>query len=91
MSDETRDSGNQLTPTAMQEMVEKAIESTMSSFSGRMMKAMDEKLNEALTLSHNPTNSGRTDATPPMQPPSSGTGMSPYTNSGVSLPDGGGH
>ena len=41
------DKSMQLTPGAVQEMVLKDIESTMSSFSGRIMKAVDNKLSKA--------------------------------------------
>ena len=55
MSNEMRSSAeNQLTATAMEELVLKAIDTAMTMFSGRIMKAVDEKLNEALTLSWNP-------------------------------------
>ena len=52
MSGDKGDKETQLTPVAVQEMVEmvsKVIESAMSSFSGRIMKAVDDKLSEART------------------------------------------
>ena len=86
MSDET-----QLTATAMEELVAKAIDTAMTLFTGRIMKAVDEKLSEALTLSRNPTTEAdKTEKdtiillTPPL---SSGNGTLPYK--GVGLPEGG--
>lgn len=92
MGNETRDNEKHLIPAAMQMMVAKAVETAMNSFLGWMMKAMDEKLNEALTPSHNlsaKADSSKTDATPPMLPPHGGhsTSMLPYTSTRVSLPE----
>ena len=89
MSGDEGDKETQLTPVALQEMVSKAIESAISSFSGRIMKAVDDKLSEAQTanlgVKASKLNSEKTDTT---IPPSSGTGILPKTN--VSLPTGGG-
>ena len=85
MSDET-----QLTATAMEELVAKAIDTAMTSFSGRIMKAVDEKLSEALTTSRNPTTEAdktEKDTVLPTPPLSSGNGTLPYK--GVGLPEGG--
>ena len=85
MSDDT-----QLTATAMEELVAKAIDTAMISFSGRIMKAVDEKLSEALTPSRNPTTEAdktEKDTILPTPPLSSGNGTLPYK--GVGLPEGG--
>ena len=90
MSDETRNGAeNQLTAT-VEELVLKAINTAMTMFSGRIMKAVDEKLNEALILSRNPTTKAdkiEKDVILPTPPLSSGNAMSPYK--GVGLPEGG--
>lgn len=87
MSGDEGDKETQLTPVAVQEMVSKATESAMSSFSGRIMKAVDDKLSKARTANldadASKSNGEKTDTT---IPPNGGTGMLPKTN--VSLPTG---
>ena len=89
MSGDETDKNGELTPVAVQEMVSKAIESAMSSFSGRILKAVDDKLSEVRTP--NPTTNtssvegSKTDTTSPT-PPSGGNGTLPKTS--VSLPTG---
>ena len=53
MSGDETDKNGELTHIAVQEMAAKAVKSAMSSFSGTILKAVDDKLSEART--HNPT------------------------------------